>query len=71
MQNAKALLSFVLILLTVYLGVFFVWLILTVGCVQYVDQYGWLNAECGQDLMTKVIRITHAPLIALLIALNK
>ena len=71
MYIAKALLNFAGIVLVVYLGVFFLWLMLATACLQYVDQHGWSDAECGQDLMSQVVRTTHAPLIHLIIGSQK
>lgn len=71
MKVAKALLNFVGIILTVYIGVFVLWLVLAMGCLDYVDQHGWQDNECGQDSLTQMVRTTHAPLIALMFGSNK
>ena len=72
MKIAKALLiSCISVALTIYLGVFIVWLMLTISCLQYVGQRGWSDNECGQDSLTRMVRTTHAPLIALMFGSNK
>lgn len=70
MKIAKALLNFVGVALGIYLGVFLVWLMLAMSCLQYVDQHGWSDNECGQDMLTQMVRTTHAPLIALMFGSN-
>jgi len=71
MKIAKALVSFVSIALTIYLGVFAMWLMFGMACFDYVDQHGLQDNECGQDVLSQVVRTTHAPLIALMIGSNK
>jgi hypothetical protein len=56
--------------LALYLGIFLLWVMLGMGCLQYVDQHGWSDNECGQDVMSQVVRTTHAPLIALMFGSN-
>jgi len=70
MKVAKALLSVVVATLTIYLGVFLVWLTLVAGCLQHVEQRGWEDNECGQNSLTQMVRTTHAPLVALMFGSN-
>ena len=71
MKIAKTIFNVAIGALTIYLGVFALWLMLAMGCMQYVDQHGWSANECGQDMLTQVVRTTHAPLIALMFGSNK
>lgn len=57
----------VIIAMTIYLGVFALWLVSTIGCLQYVDQHGWADDECNQNSLTQMVVKTHAPLIKLMI----
>ena len=47
----------------IYIGVFLFWVMLATGCMQYVDQHGFTDNECGQDVLSQTVRVTHAPLI--------
>jgi hypothetical protein len=68
---AKTICSVALGALTIYLGVFALWLMLVAGCLQYADQHNApAEAYCGQDSLTQLVRTTHAPLIALMFGSN-
>jgi hypothetical protein len=64
MKIVKYLLYVVGILLTLYLLTFALWLLLTLGCFNYVDQNGLADAECRDNVLTQVVLKTHAPLLA-------
>ncbi len=66
MKFAKALLNFIIVALTIYIGIFALWFLLEVSCLQYSDKMGWTDNECGQDSLSQIIFVTHSPLIRLL-----
>lgn len=70
MKIAKKVFNVLMGALAIYLGVFALWLMLAMSCLQYVDQHGWSDNECGQDSLTQLVRTTHAPLIALMFGSN-
>jgi len=61
MKFAKALSLVVVSAIAIYLGVFLFWIAMGIGCLQDANQ------QCGQDLMSQTMRITHAPLINLIV----
>ncbi len=63
MKFAKVIANIVAGIAAIYIMVFLFWIMLGMGCIQYVDQHGWSGNECGQDTMSQIIRVTHAPLI--------
>jgi len=65
MKFAKIIVHIVAGAVAIYLGVFFFWIAMGIGCLQQVDQ------QCGQDLMSQTMRITHAPLINLIVSSQK
>jgi len=67
MKIAKTIFNVVAGALTIYLAIFLFWIVLGMGCLQYVDQHELSDNECGQDLMSQVVRKTHAPLIGFII----
>ncbi len=44
-----------------YIGIFGIWIMLAVACASGQDRRG-----CGDDALSRVIRVTHAPLIKIL-----
>jgi hypothetical protein len=66
MKIAKILVNIILFVVVIYLGMFMLWLLLGASCIQYTDQHGWNNNECRDNSMSRVMWITHAPLIKLL-----
>ncbi len=67
MKIAKRISNVIFGALTIYLGVFVVWLMLAMSCIQYEDQHNAAGQYCGSDTLTQIIRVTHAPLLALFI----
>ena len=71
MKIAKVLINIVSVVVIIYLGVFALWLLMGYGCLQYVDNHGWQDNECGNDTLSQVIRTTHAPIVRLLVNYEK
>jgi hypothetical protein len=63
MKNfAKALVDIVLSVLALYVFVFFIWLLMALGCAQYEDSHK-TGSNCGQDEFTKIVRVVYSPII--------
>jgi len=65
MKFAKIIINVFAGMIAIYLGVFFFWIAMGIGCLQDANQ------QCGQDLMSQTMRITHAPLINLIVNSQK
>jgi len=63
MKIAKILVNIVIVLFVIYVGIFVLWLLLGASCVQR-----WEVSECRDNTMSRVMWITHAPLIKLMIS---
>ncbi len=64
---AKQIGNVILCALAIYIGVFGLWLMMAIGCIQYEDQHqSPAGSYCGGDTFTQIIRTTHAPIIKLL-----
>jgi hypothetical protein len=50
-----------------YIGLFLVWLLLVGSCLQHTDGKGWNPGVCGQNTLTQVVRVIHAPVVAVLV----
>jgi hypothetical protein len=70
MKIAKKVFNVLIGALTIYLGVFALWLVMAMGCIQYEDQHSAPGQYCGGDSLTQLVRTTHAPLIALMFGSN-
>jgi len=68
----KTILKYTGVGLAIYVGIFMVWMMLGVGCIDYVSNHNLSDSNCTQDSMSKMIRTTHKPLLkVMMIALEK
>lgn len=49
-----------------YVGLFILWFVMSIGCLQYADQHQMAPSQCGENTLTKIVMVTHAPIIKLL-----
>jgi len=64
MSIAKKVLNVAGVALAIYVGVFGLWLMLAMACLDHDAN------QCGGDSLTRMVRTTHAPLIALMFGSN-
>jgi hypothetical protein len=66
MKIAKVLVNIIGLALVIYVGIFLLWLVFAWGCLNYVGYHGWQDNECGNDVLSQIVRTTHAPIIKLI-----
>ena len=59
----KRILDCVYATFAVYIGVFLLWLVLAMGCVQDMDALGIDSGVCGENSLTSLVRTIHGPVI--------
>jgi hypothetical protein len=49
-----------------YLGIFCLWLLMMGACMGQTNIEGYEDINCGDNEMTRMVKVTHKPLISLL-----
>ena len=60
----KNLIKYIGVAFVIYIGIFMIWLMLGVGCIEYNLNHNYRYDTCTQDSLSKMIRVTHKPILS-------